>query len=236
MKWSSILGSAVLVCAQCPIAAADASPRTYSYVITHRLFGTIGTYERTIDVTGDDTRAESKLDITVKALGLVVHRETADQTECWHGKRLMSFQSATYIDGHPLLVRGEALENRFVVTSPAGTAFAPSDVAASDPLSLTRMGTGSVVSLKTGEITPVEVTGGETDTVLRLGGSEPAHHFHVATPAHADQWQVWFDQEGVPIKFATYESSGFVNFTLVSPAEGLDATSRVTLAENPPPP
>ena len=219
MKWVSILGCAVLASAACPLGPADAAPRTYFYVITHRPFGTIGTYERTIDVVGDDTSAKSRLDIAVKALGFVVHRETSDQTEFWRGKRLISFHSVTFIDGQQLLVRGEALENRFVVTSPSGTAVAPADVAASDPLSLDRMGPGVVVSLKTGEITPAEVTGGETATVTRLGVPEPTRHFHVNIPMQADEWQVWFDRWGVPIKFCTYESSGPVDFTLVSPAQ-----------------
>jgi hypothetical protein len=234
MKWSWTLGCAVLACAQCPLGAANAAPRTYSYIITHRPFGAIGTYERTIDIVGDDTSARSRLDITVKAFSIVVHRETADQTEFWHGKRLMSFRSVTFVDGQQLLVRGEALENRFAVTSSSGTALAPSDIAASDPLSLDRTGLGTVVSLKTGEITPAEVTGGEADTVMRLGVSEPTRHFHVNTPMHADQWQVWFDRQGVPIKFCTYESSGPVNFTLVSPPQVNDVSNHLVLVKNEP--
>jgi hypothetical protein len=232
MKWSSILGCAVLVCAQFPFAAANATPRIYFYEVTHRPFGTIGTYERTIDIVGDDTSAKSRLDITVKAFGFVVHRETADQTEFWHGKRLMSFRSDTFVDGRQLLVRGEARESRFAVTTASGTAMAPGDVAVSDPLALDRMGLGTVISLKTGEITPADVTGGEADTVLRLGVSEPAHHFHVQTPMHADQWQVWFDRQGVPIKFCTYESSGPVDFTLVSPPQPRAASNQLVPAKD----
>jgi len=227
MKWSSILGCAVLACAQCPLGAANAAPRTYFYVITHRPFGPIGTYERTIDIVGGDTSAKSRLDITVRAFNFVVHRETADQVEFWHGKRLMSFQSATVVDGQQLLVRGEAQENRFVVTSPSGTVLAPGNVAASDPLSLDRTGLGTVVSLKTGEISPVEVTGGEADTVMQLGVLEPTRHYHVNTPLHADQWQVWFDRQGVPIKFCTYESSGPVDFTLAAPPQESPLASNV---------
>jgi hypothetical protein len=240
MKWSWTLGCAVLACAQCPLGAADAAPRTYLYEITHHPFGTIGTYARTVDIVGDDTTARSRIDISVKALGFVVYRETADQTEFWHGKRLMSFRSVTFVDGRQLLVHGEALENRFAVTSSSGMALAPSNVAASDPLSLDRTGPGTVVSLKTGEIIPAEVTGGEADTVLRLGVSEPTHHFHVNTPEHADQWQVWFDRQGVPIKFCTYESSGPVEFTLVSPpqasAQASDTPDHLVLVKNEPAP
>jgi hypothetical protein len=220
MKWALIIGCIALIGVQYPLVEANAAPRTYSYTVTHPLYGVIGTYDRTIDDTGGSTRAESRLVITVKILGFVVHRETADQTEVWRDKRLMSFHSVTTTNGKPLSVRGEALENRFMVTSPSGTMGAPADVAASDPLSLNQMGSEVVVSMKTGKISQVEVTGGEADTVTRLGISKSARHFSVSTLTQPNKWEAWFDQQGVPIKFSSLESGGRVDFTLMPPQAG----------------
>ncbi len=217
MKWVSILGCMALLCA--PFDAANATPRAYNYVVSHPLYGTIGTYDRIVDETGGDIRARSRLAITVTLLGFVVHTETADQTELWHGTKLMSFQSVTTVNGRPIAVHGEARENHFVITSPTRTVVAPADIVASDPWSLNRIGPGIVVSIKSGDISPVEVIGGEADTVTLLGVREPAHHFHVNTPTQPNKWEVWFDQRGVPIKFSTFESIGAVDFTLVSPPQ-----------------
>jgi hypothetical protein len=229
VKWTSILGCAVLVCAQCPFVAANAAPRVYSYIVSHHLYGPIGTYERTIDDVEDGTRAESRLDITVTLLNFVVHREISDQIEVWHGKRLMSFQSVTVVDGQHIDVHGVSLGDHFMVTSPSGTVEVPADVVASDPWSLDRTGSGVVVSINSGEIYQVQVTGGEADTVMRLGQSEQARHFHVNTALHANQWEVWFNRQGVPIKFCSLQREGPVNFTLVSPPQVGDASNQLTL-------
>ena len=142
MTWASILGCAAIVGVQLSPVAANAGTQTYRYVITHARYGPIGAYDRTIDDTGGVTRAQSRLRIVVKLLGIVVHRESADQTESWRGKRLMSFQSVTTTNGRQLSVSGAARDDRFMVTSPSGTTAAPADVAASDPWSLNRLGPG----------------------------------------------------------------------------------------------
>jgi hypothetical protein len=216
MKWTLIMGCIAFVGAHVPATAANAAPRTYSYVITHPLYGTIGTYDRTVDDADGVTRAQSRLRVAVRILGFVAHREDADQTEIWRGDRLISFHTVTTTNGHRLSVSGEARDNRFLVTSPAGTTAVPADVEPSDPWSLNRMGAGVVVSIKTGKIDPVQVTGGEMDTVTLHGVSAPARHFHINTAAQPDKWEVWFNQQGMPIEFRSTENGGAVSFFLVS--------------------
>ncbi len=218
MKWTPILGAITLIGLSAMPIAANASPRTYSYTISHPLYGAIGTYSRTIDEVGGDTRAVSRLRVTVRVLGIVAHRENADQTEVWRGKRLESFSSATTVNGQLISVSGEARGDHLLVTTPLGTAAAPADVAASDPWSLNRLGPGVVVSIKSGRIDNVDVTGGEVETVMLHGGSAPARHYHVRTAAQPNKWEVWIDAHGVPIKFRSAENGGAVDFTLVSPA------------------
>src|ERR1039458_4606977 len=128
MKRTLIMGCMALIGAHLAPATAQAAPRTYSYVLTYPLYGAIGTYDRTVDDADGVTRAQSRLRVKVRILGFIVHREDAEQTEVWRGDRLISFQTVTTTNGHRLVVSGEARDNRFMVTSPAGTTAAPADV------------------------------------------------------------------------------------------------------------
>ncbi|MDB5426397.1 MAG: hypothetical protein JWR43_372 [Phenylobacterium sp.] len=234
MKLPLILAGVALLGAQLSPAVANAAPRTYSYAVTHPRYGVIGTYDRTMSDANGLARAQSRLRVTVKILGVVVHRENADQTEAWDGTRLISFDSITTTNGRRIEVRGEARDNGFQVTSPKGTQTAPANVVASDPWSLNHMGPGVVVSIKSGKIDPVNVTGGEADAVTFRGVSTPARHFHVRTATQPNKWEVWIDQQGVPIKFRSLESSGAIDFNLVSPAsQARGGANRVALGESP---
>jgi hypothetical protein len=196
--------------------AALAAPQTYDYVITHSRYGVIGTYDRSIDETGGVTHAQSHMRIAVKMLGIVVHRENAEQNETWRGSRLVAFHCVTTANGKPIKVSGEARDNGFLVTSPSGTATAPADVAASDPWGFSRLGPAEVVSLKSGKLEQINVTGGETDPVMLHGVRETARHFHVSTANQPNKWEVWLDPQGVPIKFRSLEHGDTVDFTLTS--------------------
>lgn len=216
MRISQIQFGTALASVLAAPCAALAAPQTYDYLITHSRYGTIGSYDRTIDEAGGVTHAKSHLRIAVKILGLVVHRENADQSETWRGQRLVAFHSVTTSNGKPMTVSGEARDNGFVVTSPTGVATAPADVAATDPWGFNRMGRAEVVSLKSGKIEPINVTGGEADQVTLHGVRAPARHFHVSTAAQPNKWEVWLDPQGVPIKFRSLEHGDTVDFTLTT--------------------
>jgi len=222
MKSKVGVGCAAMAAAGLAAASAHAAPQTYRYSVSHPLYGLIGAYERTGDDTDGETRAQAHLTIVVRILGVVVRRETADQNEAWRGGRLLSFQSLTSTDGRRSTIAGEASGSGFRVTSPSGTATAPPDVVASDPWSLTHVGPGTVVSIRTGKISSVEVTGGEPETLLLKGVSQATRHYHVNAPGQPNKWEVWIDRRGVPIKFRSQESSGAIDFTLVSrpPSDG----------------
>lgn len=222
MKWAPIPGCAALLAAGVWPIPTQAAQQTYSYAITHPTYGAIGTYDRRSEEAEGATRAVAHLRIAVRILGVVVRRETADQTEIWRGKRLASFQSLTSTNGKQAEISGEARGDRFLVTSPSGTRTAPADIVASDPWSLNRLGPGTVVSTRTGKINSVEVTGGEPETLLLRGVSEPVRHYHVSTTTQPNKWEVWINQRGVPIKFRSVETGGAIDFTLVSPLPDAD--------------
>jgi hypothetical protein len=216
MNWTSFLSGLACLGAQGAASAAIALPVTYQYSVSHPVYGVIGTYDRTVDTAEGVTHAQSRLRVAVRVFGIVVHRETATQDETWHGQRLVAFQSMTTTNGKRLDVRGEARGGGFAVISPAGTAMAPANVAASDPFSLLHMGAGTVVSIRTGKIDLIQVTGGEAETVVVRGVGTMARHFHVNTPSQPDKWEVWIDKDGVPLKFRTIEPGGKVEFILTS--------------------
>ena len=214
-----MIAGVAIICALAWSAAAADATHVFSYKVTHARYGDIGTYDRIISEAGGLTHAQSRLKITVRIFGIVVHREVADQTEDWRGGRLMSFRSVTTTNGHPLVVSGEASGDSFVVTTPTGVATAPASVAASDPWGFDRTGPGVVVSIKTGRIDQVNVTGGEADTVMLHGVATRARHFRVSTATQPDRWEVWLDERDVPIKFRSFDHGDAIDFTLVSSAD-----------------
>jgi hypothetical protein len=231
MKCLPILGCVALLATGASPVAAKAAQQTYSYAVTHPVYGAIGTYDRSSDGAEGSTRAEAHLRIVVRVLGVVVRRETADQTEVWRAHRLVSFQSLTSTNSRRSTISGEASGNRFLVTTPSGSATAPADVVASDPWSLNRLGPGTVVSTRTGKISSVEVTGGEAETVVLHGVSEPARHYHVNTAGQPNKWEVWINPRGVPVKFRSLETGGAIDFTLVSAPQGAGDLASATAPE-----
>jgi hypothetical protein len=209
----------VLLAGACAAAApaAFAGQQTYHYVITHSKYGNIGSYDRVIDQSGDATRAVSHMRIAVKVLGIVMHRENADQTEAWRDGRLVSFQSTTTTNGKPMTVTGQAKAGAFLVSTPTGVVTAPADVAPTDPMGFSRTGHAEVVSLKSGNVESIEVGGGQPETLMLNGVAQPTKHYRVSTGATPNKWEVWLDPQGVPVKFRSREHGDAVDFTLASP-------------------
>ena len=77
---------------------------------------------------------------------------------------------------------------------------APADIALSDPWSVTKLGARVVVSTRSGQIDNVALTRGAAATVSLQRTPTPTHHFHIGTPTEPDKWEVWFDEQGMPIK------------------------------------
>ena len=203
------------------VGAANGAPRTYIYTVEHPLYGNIGTYTHIIDGADGVTSIDSQLHLAVRILGVVIYREDADQIEVLRGTHLISFRSVTEKDGKQIRVLGEAKDNGFAITSPSGTILAPADVVPVNPWSLTQVGTGVVVSINSGEIDNVAVTGGEVTLVSLNGKSTRAHLFHVRTDLQPDKWEVWFNEDGVPIKVRSLEAGTPIDFLLSSPSSAL---------------
>jgi len=192
---------------------ASGQERVYSYSVVHPFYGTIGTYTQDIARSGGTTRIESHVRVAVKILGIVVHREEGDHVEIFHGDRLVTLQSVTTTNGTRIDVQGEAHGDHFVVTSPSGTVEAPADVAPSDPWVLKQIGSGIVVSIKTGRIIPTRVTGGEAATISLQGVMVATHHFMAQGER---QQEIWLNDQDVPVMFRSVESGTPIDFVLTS--------------------
>lgn len=217
MRVTSIrLWTAALAALALAPAAASATTRAYVYTVRHAKYGVIGAYDRTVDDGGGETRARSHLQVRVKIMGITMHRETADQTETWRDGRLASFESDTLVNGKDMRVSGQARGGGFAITSAAGVVMAPPDVAASDPWSFSHTGRGTVVSLRSGKLDQVEITGGEPDRVTVDGAQVTARHYRVSTATQPDKWEVWLRGDGLPVKFRSFDHGAAVDFNLAS--------------------
>jgi hypothetical protein len=197
------------------VAAGAARAETYSYTIEHPSFGAIGSYVDRIERTADGIRIETTLQISVRALGIVMHREVARRTQEWRDGRLVRFEGVTTTNGTTIEIRGHAQGDRFVVEAPTGTVTAPADVVVSDPWQATRsrMGGGSAVMLstKTGRIQTVHASGGDPAPLSVHGVDVPARHYVYASDK---QQEVWLSERGIPLQFRTIEDGTPIDFTL----------------------
>ena len=202
---------------------AGAQERTYSYDVVHSVYGNIGTFTESIDRSADTTRIDTHVRIAVKILGIVAHRKESDRTEIFRGDRLVSLRSATVTNGTRLDIQGEARGDRFVVTSPAGVVEAPGDVAPSDPWVLRDRGVATVVSVETGRIVTMRITGGEPEMVSLQGTTVPTRHFTARGEQEQEmQHEIWLNDRDVPVKFRILDGGKAVDFVLASPLQ--DAT------------
>ena len=209
--WAAVIAALVLA-----PTAASAATRSYVYTVRHAKYGVIGAYSRKVDENDGETRARSHLQILVKIMGITMHGESADQSEIWRDGRLTAFQSDTVVNGKDTKVSGQAQGGRFAITTATGVVMAPADVAASDPWSFSHTGHGNVVSLRSGKVDQVDITGGEQDWVTVNGAQVTARHFHVSTATQSNKWEVWLAADGLPVKFRSFDHGAAVDFILAS--------------------
>src|SRR5205823_6146958 len=132
-------------------------------------------------------------------------------SELWRANRLVSFHGVTKTNGDPIVVKGEARGDGFVITSPTGTAVAPPDVYTSSPWSTRLPNSGTMMSTKTGRVEAVQSLGSEQAKVPVLGSEVPVRHFQIVTDKHQD---VWLDRSGVPVRFRTEVAGTAIDFIL----------------------
>lgn len=206
-----LLVCTALIGACAVIRPAFAGPDVYEYRVEHPVYGDIGTYTNIIDKSGNTADVETKLNIVVKLLGIVVHREEAERREHWQNDRLTQFRSVTKTNGKPMEVDGEAHGDTFVIDSPAGTVDAPADIRPSNPWSPDFVHSDVVMSTKSGRLFKAHLDDVKDVVVTAAGKSERLRRFDVTTDKHQ---VVWLDDHDVPVAFQTEEDGTPIDFVL----------------------
>jgi Family of unknown function (DUF6134) len=232
-KLSSLLACAALIGTCAGVHPALAGSAVYEYRVEHPVYGDIGTYTNIVDQSGSEADVETKLNIVVKLLGIVVHREEAERHEQWQNDRLTLFRSLTTVNGKPFEVAGEAHGNTFVITSPTGTVDAPADIRPSNPWSSNFITAGLVMSTKSGRIFKAHLDGVKELVVTTDGKSERLREFDVITDKHQ---VVWIDDHNVPVAFRTVEDGTPIDFVLTRYPSGEPQPWKGPERPAPPPP
>jgi len=211
-RWSSAAFAVLGVLWVAGPAAASGPPRQFVYQVTHSLFGSVGTYINTIEPEGSGTLVLTQAHFDVRVLGVRMYHEVAQRTERWQGNRLVAFDGVTDNgNGPPMVVKGAARGNEFVITSPLGTFAAPWNVHPANPWSGNFLHANEMMRVDNGKVEPVHVAGGETTTVIIGARPIPARQYEIEG---STTYTVWLDSRGIPVKFVVDDKSGKVTFTL----------------------
>jgi uncharacterized Zn-binding protein involved in type VI secretion len=197
-------------------APQQASAETHQlvYKITHSKYGNIGTYTNTIDTEGPNATVTTQSNITVKVLGIVAHRESANRVEKWSGDKLVYFHAVSNINGKQATVDGTAQGDQFAIMTPSGPAMAPALIRVANPWSPKTMNGDTMLTPDDGVIHKVQISAGEDTTVSVNGQEVPAKLYTIDLTGTNKRYQVWFDSSGTAVKFNQIDKDGTVTFTL----------------------
>jgi hypothetical protein len=209
----SLAAAAGLLAIGAAAPARAEGPLRLTYSVSQSLVGYVGTYVNTILPSAGGTTVETQTNFLAKMFGIPVYREQAQRTEQWQGNRLVSYQSVTDENGNkPLVVRGVARGNSFVITSPDGTEVAPANVRPANPWSAVFLGSDTMMRPDTGALEHVRVTALGPANVTLHGQTIPTQSYKV----DGDQkYIVYLDSRGIPVEFLVDSSTGQVTFKLV---------------------
>jgi hypothetical protein len=195
-------------------AAASGLPRQLVYRVTHAVFGDIGTYINTIEPDGTGTLVLTQAKFDVRMLGVRMYHEVAQRTERWQDNRLVSFEGVTDKGKGPVVVKGKARGNEFVITSPQGTVAAPANVHPANPWSDNFLRSNELMRPDTGRLERVRVSGGQPTPVTVGVDTITARKYVIDGSGKYSDYTVWLDARGVPVKFTADDDTGKVTFTL----------------------
>lgn len=203
--------------ATCPVAAAAAaaeSPQRYSYRVDDAVYGSIGTYSYSVDKSGDATTIAAEARIRVSFLGIVLYSQQFSRIERWLGNRIVYFHGITTENRHPVEVEGKAEGEQFIIVSPAGKVAAPAMVRSASPWSAGAPGADVVFMPDTGHV--VKVRTSAEDTAITVGGiSRRVRRFQIDTVDGKERYDVWVDENRIPVMFRIQDREGTDKFTLI---------------------
>lgn len=190
----------------------DVPEKIYTYSVNHPKYGDIGTFKNSILDDGTEISVRNEIDVQVKVLLVVAHKENTKSEELWKQGRLVSFSGTTQENGKKTVVTGEAEGNKFLVEAPDGTKVAPATVYPNNPWSKAILKASVLLGTKTGRLYNVRAEPGESRSVDLKGRSVQTEYYRVDGDA---RYELWFDDRGIAVKFTEVDHYGKITFELV---------------------
>jgi len=204
------------------VHGAHAASQVLTYNVEHPSYGDIGTYTNTVSQNGNTAEVKTDLHIAVKMIGIPVFHQDATRDEQWQNQRLVAFRSQTDDNGTNINVSGKAEGTNFAITSTTnGKLSAPPQVHPSNPWAPFVLKTDTMMSTKTGKISPVTVKDTGEVTMTFDGRPMRVHQWFVDDDKHQ---VVWIDERGVVVAFQTQEQGAAINFVLKNETASADFT------------
>ena len=203
----------VAAAATIPSARAEVTgpAGTYTYTIKHPDHGDIGTYVNKISRNSDSVSVSTDINVLVKVAFVPVYRLEADRREVWRNGRLVSYSSVTRKNGNEIRVSGKAEGDKFVIDTPSGRIDAPADVFPMNPWSQAITKADAVIASESGKVYDARLAGSDQKTITVNGQQIATRHYQVAADT---RHELWFDQQGRLIQFATNDEGKTISFVL----------------------
>jgi len=195
-------------------SAATASPQRYTYQVYESRYGAIGTYSNTIEKSDKATTIATEAHISVSFLGFTFYSQDVSRTERRVGDRLVYFHGITTENGKPFEVDGRAEGNHFIIISPNGRVIAPKMIRSANPWSMNAPGGDMLFMPDSGLVTKANSNGGEETSIMVDGAVRQVRQYQI--DAGEEQYKVWMDDGGIPVKFNIQDKDSNVTFTLIS--------------------
>ncbi|MDE3015939.1 MAG: hypothetical protein KGI29_03350 [Pseudomonadota bacterium] len=210
------------IMASCAIIAfgntAIASPRRYTYQVYDHQYGMIGTYSNIIRKIGNAMTIDTEAHIRVSLLGFTLYSQEVHRMERWVGNRIVYFHGVTTESDKPVEVDGQAKGDHFIIVSPNGNVTAPGTIRPANPWSISAAGGDMIFMPDTGIITKAHTDKGEETSLMVDGALRQVRQYHIN--AGDEQYNVWLDDNGTPVKFTMQDKDSDVTFTLASSPQG----------------
>jgi Family of unknown function (DUF6134) len=205
------------------VQSARAETKVLTYNVEHPSYGNIGTYTNAVAQSGNSADVRTDLHIAVKMIGIKMFHQDATREEQWRDQRLVAFRSATDDNGTNIKVTGKADAKSFVISSSTnGNLTAPPQVHPSNPWAPFVLQTDTMMSTKTGKLSPVVVKDTGEVTMTFDGRPMRVHQWFVDDDKHQ---VVWIDDRGVVVAFQTEEQGKPINFVLKNESVSADSPS-----------
>lgn len=185
---------------------------TFDYRVVHPTLGDIGTYTNVVRRNdGGSVSVATRVDIEAKIAFVTARSIEADRSEQWSEGRLVQYESGTLKDGEAIHVQGRSEGGQFVIEGPAGRATAPASVVPTNAWSPHILEADVVMASESGRLYPASVTGGGRENVEVEGEQVSARRYRVSADS---QYDLWFDDDGRVVRFATVSDGDTISFVL----------------------